>query len=61
MRVPGGWVRGGYFAVVFLFDVGEECGVGEVPFAAGTSELAFRFFFGFDDLLVVASAFLFAH
>ena len=61
MSMPGGWVREGYLAFVFLFDVGEEGRVGEVPLAAGTPELALCFFFGLHDVLVVAAALLLAH
>jgi hypothetical protein len=35
-----------YFAIVFLFDVGEECGVGEVALPAGTDEGAATLGFG---------------
>lgn len=33
---------------MFLFDVSEECGVGEVPFAAGASKFSLSLLFGFD-------------
>ena len=61
MSAPGGWVRRRYFSFVFLFDVGEESGIGEVPFATGAPEFSLRFFLGFYGLLVIASTFLFTH
>jgi hypothetical protein len=50
-----------YFALMFLFDVGEECGVGEIPFATWTSKFAFCLFFGFDDLLMIGCTLFLAH
>lgn len=47
------------FAVVLLFDVGEEGGVGEVPFSAGATEFSFCLLLGFDVLdRVVCTVFL---
>lgn len=50
-----------YLALVFLFDMGEEGGVGEVPLAAGTAELSFCFFLGLDYVFVVGGALFFRH
>ena len=49
------------FAIVFLFDVGEEGGVGEVPLAAGTAEFAFGLLFRFDGIDRIGRAFSFTH
>lgn len=59
MRVPGGWIRRGYLAVVLLLDVSEEGGIGEVPLAAGTAEFALGLLLDLHE--VVATALLLAH
>lgn len=46
---------------MFLLDVGEEGRVGKVPLAAGTAELAFCFFLGFDRLDWIGSTVLLTH
>lgn len=61
MRAPGGLVRVSYFSFVFLLDVSEEGGVGEVPLATRAAELAFSLILGFDCMLVVGWAFLLTH
>lgn len=61
IRAPGGLVRESYFAFVFLLDVGEEGGVGEVPLTARAAELAFSLILGFDGMLMVGLAFLLTH
>lgn len=42
-----------YFPVVFLFDVGEEGGITEIPFAAWTSVLSLLLFIFYDDCVLV--------
>ena len=42
-----------YFSIVFLFDVGEEGGITEVPFSAWTSVFSLLLFVLYDDRILV--------
>lgn len=42
-----------YFPIVFLFDVGEESGITEVPFSAWTSVFSLLLFVLYDDRILV--------
>ena len=42
-----------YFPIVFLFNVGEESGITQVPFSAGTSVLSLLLFVLYDNCILV--------
>ena len=49
------------FSIVLLFDMSEECGVGEIPLAAGASKFPLCLFLGLDSLDLIVCTFLLAH
>ena len=50
-RVAVWWMM--YFPIVFLFNVGEESGITQVPFSAGTSVLSLLLFVLYDNCILV--------
>jgi len=50
-----------YFALVFLFDVGEERRIAEISFSAGAAEFSLRFLFILYDERLLRSALRITH